>query len=86
MNVALGVNELDALQAIFKRRVTEAVSEIPDMMNRGKAIAVVFRRMGGALVEKFDVRDVVDIPRDQFTVAREFLEALPVTPFVTEVA
>jgi hypothetical protein len=73
----LGAEESEILKAVFRRRAMEAVSGIPDMMNRARALKVVLWQMGGALVEKFNVKDVLEIPLDQLASAKDFLEVFP---------
>jgi hypothetical protein len=77
----LGAEEAEILKAVFRRRAMEAVSGIPDMMNRARALKVVLWQMGGALVEKFNVQDVLEIPLDQLAIAKDFLEAVPLNVF-----
>jgi hypothetical protein len=77
----LGAEESEILKAVFRRRAMEAVSGIPDMTNQVRALKVVLWQMGGALVEKFNVQDVLEIPLGQLAEAKDFLEAFPLDVF-----
>lgn len=72
-------DQLAVLKEICQRRVMEKVSEIPDIMNRGKVIEPTFRNMTLALLRKFNIVAIEDLRADQFALAREFMEAVPAT-------
>ncbi|MDB4873333.1 MAG: hypothetical protein JWL97_4337 [Gemmatimonadales bacterium] len=72
----LGLVQLEAIKAVFERRVMEAVATFPDAMRQRDAIITGYRKMGAELLAKFDVKDVVDIPSRQYAAAHQFLEGV----------
>lgn len=70
---------LDQLKQIMASRVTECVAAIPDPMNRRAAIVTAHTRMATELVCRFGVRDVTQIPAQQFELARDFLATTKVS-------
>jgi hypothetical protein len=72
----LGLVQLEAIKAVFARRVMQAVATIPNATRQREAIIASHRQMGAELLAKFDVKDVVDIPSRQYAAAHQFLEGV----------
>lgn len=71
----LGLMQMEALRIAFSRRVMAAIATIPNVAWHREAIVSSHGRLGAGLLAKFDVTSVEDIPADQFTAARQFLES-----------
>lgn len=71
----LGLVQLEALRIAFSRRVMAGIATIPNVAWHREAIVSSHDRMGAGLLAKFDVKGIEDIPSDQFTAARQFMES-----------
>lgn len=72
----LGLMQVESLRIAFSRRVMAAIATIPNVAWHREAIVSSHDRMGAGLLAKFEVKGIEDIPSDQFTAARQFLESL----------
>jgi uncharacterized protein with GYD domain len=76
---ALGPRHLGEIKAILAKRVMEAVTAgVVDPMNQHRAIERAYRNIAAALLARFAVADVTEIPAAKFLAAREFVETVAV--------
>ena len=75
----LGPRHLGEIKAILAKRVMEAVTAgVVDPMNQHRAIERAYRNIAAALLARFAVADVTEIPAAKFLAAREFVETVAV--------
>jgi hypothetical protein len=75
MSTAANFGHVEPIRLALNGRVMEAIARIADPSSQRATIIGMYRSIGDALLAKFGVTDLMDIPRNQVRAACEFVDA-----------